>query len=60
MELREIEEIVKSKLSEKRYKHSLAVMQRCVELAKIYDEDEQKSAMVGLAHDVAKEMDKEI
>ena len=59
MELREIEEIVKSKLSEKRYKHSLAVMQRCVELAKIYGLDEQKAAMVGLAHDVAKEMDKE-
>lgn len=49
MELKEIEEIVKSKLSEKRYNHSLAVMQRCVELARIYGVDEKKAAMVRIS-----------
>ena len=51
-----IKERLKSTLSEKRYNHSLAVMQRCEELAKIYGEDVEKARLIGLAHDVAKEM----
>lgn len=56
MEIEQIQEKIKQTLSEKRYKHSLAVMQRCEELAKIYGEDIEKAKKVGLAHDVAKEM----
>ncbi len=59
MELEQIERIVKSKLSEKRYKHSLAVMQRCIELAENYGADIEKAKKVGLAHDIAKELSKE-
>lgn len=56
MEIEQIEERVKQSLSDRRYRHSLAVMQRCEELAKIYGEDIEKARKVGLAHDVAKEM----
>ena len=59
MELEQIDEIVKQKLSEKRYKHSLAVMQRCAELAVIYGVDIEKAKKVGLAHDIAKELSQE-
>ena len=59
MELEQIEKIVKTRLSEKRYKHSLAVMQRCAELAKIYGVDIEKAKKVGLAHDIAKELSQE-
>lgn len=56
MEIEQIQERIKQILSEKRYNHSLAVMQRSEELAKIYGEDPEKAKKVGLAHDVAKEM----
>lgn len=46
-------------LSEKRYKHSLGVMKKAEELAKIYGENVNKAKLVGLAHDIAKELSKE-
>lgn len=52
----EIKEKLQENLSEKRYKHSLAVMQRCEELAKIYGENIEKAKLIGLAHDIAKEL----
>lgn len=55
----EVEEIVKSRLSEKRFYHSQCVKDRCVEYAKIYGEDVEKARLVGIAHDVAKEMSHE-
>lgn len=55
----EIEHYVKSKLSEKRFYHSKCVEERCRELAKIYNIDEEKAALVGIAHDIAKEMSHE-
>ena len=54
--LEEIKEEVKEVLSEERYEHSLGVMEKAVELAKEYGEDEQKAALVGITHDIAKEM----
>ncbi len=55
----EVKKYVKEKLSEKRFYHSQCVEERCIELAKIYGEDEEKAKMIGIAHDVAKEMSKE-
>ena len=59
MNLEEIIKIAKETLSEKRFKHSYEVMQRCEELAKIYDIDTNKAKLVGIAHDIAKEMPNE-
>lgn len=52
----EVYEIVKNTLSEKRFKHSEKVMERCVEFAKLYGEDIEKARLVGIAHDIAKEI----
>lgn len=41
MEYRDIENDVKSILSEYRFKHSLGVVKKAVELAKIYGVDEE-------------------
>ena len=56
--LKAINEYVKDKLSEKRYKHSIAVMNRAVELAKKYGANEKDCMYAGLIHDVAKEVPK--
>ncbi len=52
--------VVKSKLSEKRFYHSVCVMERCIEYAKIYGVDVEKAKLVGIAHDVLKETPNEI
>ena len=49
---------LKQNLSEHRYEHSIGVMEKALELAKKYNYDEEKAALVGLAHDMAKEMTK--
>ncbi len=59
MKYEEIEKIVKNSMSEKRFKHCLGVSKRAVELAKIYGIDEEKAKLVGIAHDIAKEMPKD-
>lgn len=51
-----IKEDLKNILSERRYIHSLGVMEMAVELAKIYNVDEKKAELAGLLHDNAKEM----
>ena len=55
-EYKEIYEIVKNTLSEQRFLHSECVAARCVELAKIYGLDEEIARLIGISHDVAKEM----
>lgn len=55
----EVYEIVKNTLSEKRFKHSEKVMERCVEFAKLYGEDVEKARLIGIAHDIAKEIPKD-
>ena len=52
----QIKEYIQNILSEKRFYHSECVANRCTELAKIYEVDEEKAKLVGIAHDVAKEM----
>ena len=47
---------LKDMLSEHRYNHSISVMNKSIELAKIYGVDVDKAALTGLAHDIAKEI----
>ena len=56
MEYKEIENDVKSVLSEYRFIHSLGVAKKAIELAKIYGVQEEIAKKVGIAHDIAKEM----
>ena len=58
-EYSEIYEIVKNTLSESRLYHSECVADRCVELATIHGVDKDSARLVGLVHDLAKEMPKE-
>lgn len=59
MNYEEIKEDIKNILSEKRYIHSLGVAKRAEELGKIYGVETEKLKIVGIAHDIAKEMKKE-
>lgn len=59
IEFSELREIVKNKLSEKRYIHSEGVVKRAVEYAKIYNADIEKIMYTAMAHDFAKEFTKE-
>ena len=57
--LNKIDADLKVKLSEKRYNHSVGVMNKALELAKLYNVDLNKAMLVGLAHDIGKELSKE-
>lgn len=56
MELEEIKEIAKQRLSEKRFYHCECVMDRSIEIAKKFGVDIETAAKVGIAHDIAKEI----
>ncbi|QDW84443.1 HD domain-containing protein [Staphylococcus pasteuri] len=47
-------ELVKEKLPEKRFKHSLRVAETAVKLAEIYDSDKDKAELAGVLHDYCK------
>ena len=51
------EKLIKSRLSEYRYTHSMNVAKRARELAKIYCLDEDKAYLAGILHDITKETD---
>jgi len=51
-----VKEILRTRLSEKRYIHSLNVADECRHLAQIYDSDEEKAYFAGLVHDICKEL----
>ena len=57
--LNKIDNDLKKVLSEKRYNNSTGVMKKAEELAKIYKIDVNKAKLVGLAHDIGKELSKE-
>lgn len=60
MELIEkIKEDLKENMSERRYIHSLGVMEMAEELAKVYNVDVEEARIAGLLHDIAKEMPSE-
>ncbi len=47
--------IIKSRLSESRFRHSLNVADSAVSLAKKYGADEDKARLAGILHDITKE-----
>lgn len=49
------ENLIKSRLSEYRYIHSMNVSKSAVELAKMYGADPDKAKLAGILHDVMKE-----
>ena len=55
MTVEEYKEIIKERLSEKRYHHSVCVAKEAVRLAKKYGADEEKAEIAGILHDVTKE-----
>ena len=57
--IEKIQKDLKQILSEKRYNHSIGVMEMAGELAKIYGVDIEMAKLAGLLHDNAKEMSKE-
>lgn len=57
--LQKINQDIKQELSEKRYNHSIGVMKKAEELAKLYKININKAKLVGLAHDIGKELSKE-
>ncbi len=56
MEIEELKNVLKNKLSEKRFFHSICVMEMCEKLAKHYNVNIEEARLLGLAHDIAKEM----
>ena len=54
MTIEEYKEILKSRLTDKRYEHSLCVADEAVRLAQKYGGDEDKCYIAGLLHDVMK------
>lgn len=56
MELEQIQNEIKNRLSEKRYYHSVCVMERCEELARKFGFDVETAKKVGISHDIAKEL----
>ncbi len=46
--------LLEERLTPKRFRHSLNVMERAVELAKIHGADPQKAELAGLIHDIEK------
>ena len=52
-------ELVRSRLSDKRYEHTLNVRRMAVKLAKRHDADENRAALAALLHDAAKEISKD-
>lgn len=52
----ELYEIVKEKLSKKRFSHSEYVVKRALEYAEIYNADKEIVKLCAIAHDIAKEL----
>ena len=59
MTVDEAKALVKSRLSEKRYKHTINVKKMAVKLAKRWGADPEKAAMAAILHDSAKELPKQ-
>ena len=56
----EYEALIRERLTPKRYRHSLNVMERAVELAGIFGADPRKAELAGLLHDAEKNTDPKI
>lgn len=54
-EFDEYEELIKERLSKKRYTHSMNVAEACYKLAERYGADKKRCYLAGLLHDIMKE-----
>lgn len=54
--IEEYKKIIREKMGERRYIHSVNVSQMALKLAKKYGENEGKAAIAGILHDITKEM----
>lgn len=59
MHLDEYKKLIKTKMSEHRFIHSVNVSKEAKNLAKIYGADEEKAALAGMLHDITKEMSRD-
>ena len=59
MNQKQAKELVRSRLSDKRYEHTLNVRRMAVKLAKRHGADEDRAALAALLHDAAKEISKD-
>lgn len=59
MTILQMEEKLKNVLSEKRFRHSIGVMETAVKMAEHFGCDAEKARLAGLMHDCAKEFDKD-
>lgn len=59
MNQKQAKELVRSRLSDKRYEHTLNVRKMAVKLAKCHDADADRAALAALLHDAAKEISKD-
>ena len=57
--IEQIKKDLKNILSEKRYTHSVGVMEMAAKLAEIYGADVETAKLAGILHDIAKEMSSE-
>lgn len=59
MNLDDYKKIIKSRMSDYRYTHSVNVSKEAVRLAKKYGADTEKASLAGILHDITKETPKE-
>ena len=59
-EFEKIKNDIQKILTEKRYNHSIGVAKKAEELAKKYNQNVQNAKLVGIAHDIAKQMEEEV
>lgn len=59
MNMKEYKKLIKSRMSEKRYIHSVNVAKEAVRLAKKYGADVEKAEIAGILHDITKESSSE-
>ena len=59
MNQKQAKELVRSRLSDKRYQHTLNVKKMAVRLARHYGVDKHRAALAALLHDSAKEMSRD-
>lgn len=59
MNINEYKKIIKSKMGDYRYTHSVNVSEEAVRLARRYGADEEKAAVAGILHDITKELPRE-
>ena len=55
MSFDDYKKLIKGRMGEKRYRHSVNVSKEAVRLAKKYGADVQKAKIAGILHDVTKE-----